>query len=643
MMKKIIYILLLSVQIAWAQTKHALVIAIADYPSETGWSSISSDKDLNVVLPVYAQQGFNKPVLLQDKKADKAGIIQAFKQLMQTVKPGDAVLIHYSGHGQQIADDNGDEPDGLDEAFVAYGAPSEYYEGYAGEKHLRDDEINDLLLDIRAKVGENGNVLMVVDACHSGTISRGVAKKRGGRAPIVPPGYNTKRSNDKGSGFYTPKTRGTQTVLAPLVLISASSFDEENSETFDEKGEGIGSLSYAIAKAMTKCGSEHSYRKLFADVLSIMNEKVPQQTPMVEGDIDYSLFGGNYIQQQKYYTVKSYSADKLVMNGGQLTGVKVGTKIGFYQAGTMSIKNAHVIATGIVVKNNAFESDIKLDVNVIGKSSVDLWGFIIEENLEMNAIKCNISRIKTKSIQQILQQKFAEGQIVITTGVADILITEEEGYLKLSRFSDGIIIDSVLITGQDPSVQIEKIIQQYAQFRYIRELKSSMSGMASIELIRCDVNGNIIEEKSKASQFAIRAGESMRVKVINRSNQKLYYNIIDIQPDGKMNAVAPKEDEQTIKHATQYVLDPKSDIILPYRIDIAPPYGNEVFKIFASTEPFNLVPYINVNTQVATRGSSKSISQAFKKSDISTRGASVNKTVAEPELYTGEVVFKITP
>jgi hypothetical protein len=55
------------------------------------------------------------------------------------------------------------------------------------------------------------------------------------------------------------------------------------------------------------------------------------------------------------------------------------------------------------------------------------------------------------------------------------------------------------------------------------------------------------------------------------------------------------------------------------------------------------VPYINVNTQVATRGSSKSISQAFKKSDISTRGASVNKTEAEPELYTGEVVFKITP
>lgn len=89
-----------------------------------------------------------------------------------------------------MADDNGDETDGLDEALIPYDAPRRYQKGvYVGEKHLRDDELGSLLDDIRKKTGDKGTVTLALDACHSGTADR-----------------------DKGDDVYV---RGTSYVFAP--------------------------------------------------------------------------------------------------------------------------------------------------------------------------------------------------------------------------------------------------------------------------------------------------------------------------------------------------------------------------------------------------------------------------------------------
>ena len=68
--------------------------------------------------------------------------MKALDALLAKINPGDIVYIHYSGHGQQIADwDAKDYPnvkyiakdegeDGYDEALALYNAPMEYFEGY---------------------------------------------------------------------------------------------------------------------------------------------------------------------------------------------------------------------------------------------------------------------------------------------------------------------------------------------------------------------------------------------------------------------------------------------------------------------------------------------------------------------------------
>ena len=133
-----------------AQTKHALVCAIGDYPVyETdpcsGWSKINGDNDIPFVLDILYANGFQQPniAVLKNEEATFNGIKMAFKRLLKAVACGDVVYIHFSGHGQLITDLDGDEESGLDESMIPYDARRIYRQGvYEGENHLVDDTLN---------------------------------------------------------------------------------------------------------------------------------------------------------------------------------------------------------------------------------------------------------------------------------------------------------------------------------------------------------------------------------------------------------------------------------------------------------------------------------------------------------------------
>lgn len=167
----IVGLLFLSVSIT-AQTKRALVIGIGEQ-KDKNWAKINGDKDVPYVHQMLHDAGYRDVRTLVNSQATKSGIVAAFKKLSSQCSVGDVVYIHFSGHGQLVTDVNGDEEDGWDEAWIPYDAYKKYCKEDKGEKHLVDDEINVLLTAIKNKIGEQGKLLVVVDACHSGDSSRG--------------------------------------------------------------------------------------------------------------------------------------------------------------------------------------------------------------------------------------------------------------------------------------------------------------------------------------------------------------------------------------------------------------------------------------------------------------------------------------
>lgn len=196
-LKRFIAVLLLTavtISVA-AQERYALLIGIGQYPEESGWSVIHGDNDVVIVNQLLLEQGFSKEniAILTNSSATKSGIMTALDELKHRASEGDIVYIHFSGHGQQVTDIDGDEVDHFDEAWIPFDAKKRYEEGvYQGQCHLIDDELNLYLNGLRARIGTKGRIVVVADACHSGSGSRGLTDEnefvRGTGEPFIIPG-----------------------------------------------------------------------------------------------------------------------------------------------------------------------------------------------------------------------------------------------------------------------------------------------------------------------------------------------------------------------------------------------------------------------------------------------------------------------
>ena len=155
-------------------TRRALVIGLGEQ-KDSNWAKINGDKDVAYINEMLMGSGYSDITTLKNDEATKARIVYAFMSLAVRCNAGDIVYVHFSGHGQMVTDVNGDEGrnDRWDEAWIQYDAYLTYCDEDRGEKHLIDDEINVLLTKIKNKIGAEGKLLVVVDACHSGDSSRG--------------------------------------------------------------------------------------------------------------------------------------------------------------------------------------------------------------------------------------------------------------------------------------------------------------------------------------------------------------------------------------------------------------------------------------------------------------------------------------
>ena len=263
-----------------AQQKYALIVAIADYPKESGWNSIHSDNDLQLLVPQFKRLGFQINTLI-DKQATKKNITQDLQDLIRQLNPGDDVCLHFSCHGQQMEDDNGDEADGLDEALIPYDARKTFQKGiYEGEKYLRDDELEKYLTCIRQKTGANGSVLVTFDACHSGTANRIEEYVEDEDAPIR--GTNVIFTSNP---FYiAPDAKHIQrknrlmqqSGLSPICIISACQPFQRNFE-IKVGSSYYGTLSYSFYTILkkTKQWDKACFPRIWKQSKSLSSKQIP--------------------------------------------------------------------------------------------------------------------------------------------------------------------------------------------------------------------------------------------------------------------------------------------------------------------------------------------------------------------------------
>ncbi len=270
-----------------AQRKRAFMVGISKYHTNgyKVWNNIHGAEDVALLTPELEKKGF-KVKALTNERATYQGILNALNSFITTSKKGDVIYLHFSCHGQPVEDGlNGmakEEKDGWDEALVPIDAGKTYnVNGYKGEKHITDDELNIYISKLRKKIGSTGMVYVAMDACHIGESSRvGLETVRGTDEALTSrPNckYNPPKSNIKHYSIEKGKD------MAPTLFIEACQSRERNTE-IRINGKEYGALSYNIwqtLKTMSSFGKNVQDFKSQIEVSTKMKGHWPRTQTLV--------------------------------------------------------------------------------------------------------------------------------------------------------------------------------------------------------------------------------------------------------------------------------------------------------------------------------------------------------------------------
>lgn len=642
--------------LAFSQNKEALIIANSNYDSETtGWGKISAYADIKYIVDALHTQGFSDEHITVIEDADKATILSSLEDLKGKLKEGYSAVIHYSGHGQQVSDKEGEEIDGLDEALVPIDAPVNAHfggEDYQGEKHITDDELGAVLNDIRTVLGEEGHLVMLMDACHSGTGSRGGTNKaRGTSAP-----YIWKDLSDKARGTSDSKFMDEdEELMAKFVLFSGSSAHQLNYETRDDEGNSVGSLSYAFAKACGELEEDYTYRQLFAKIQSIMAVKAANQDPLVEGDVDYKMFNGDIVPQTTFYLFEKKLGDlEFLIDGGYLTGLTENSVIGLYPAGISDPQDQadKLIVKGKVVNSGAIGSTIKLDEPTEIKNLKDYYIFLLEKNLDASKMTVKVDNISRGSTQLANIKKSLLNKSIFEfteSENADIILSENEGKLYVTS-SDNTWTYNDMASFSD-SLQI------YAEGSFLKKLNfDDRKYQVSVNFIPVlvelnhegipDVTDTLnIEDFTTSSGIEFPVGTSFLLEVENTGIRDAHFAILDIQPNGVVGQVLPYNNEYnpnaSILPQDCFIRRGDKRIIEGTFFQIGPPYGLETYKILAAEKPINTQAIVTSRGKTGSRSGMSSL-ELLVKDTYGTRGSTTGSFKASPSTGSAKNVhFKI--
>jgi caspase domain-containing protein/uncharacterized protein DUF4384 len=151
-----------------ASGDRALIVGIGRYRlAEANLDGI--DKDVKMAREAMRLLGFkeNQIKVLEDEQATRENIETTFRTwLIDGVGPSDRIAFYFSGHGSQMTDRDGDEPDGLDEFLVPH--DFEPVEGGDPRNVILDDTLGEWLSRIPTP-----HTYVFIDACQSGSSTRG--------------------------------------------------------------------------------------------------------------------------------------------------------------------------------------------------------------------------------------------------------------------------------------------------------------------------------------------------------------------------------------------------------------------------------------------------------------------------------------
>lgn len=216
-------------------------------------------RNMDRILAKFYPKCSQKKILMDSGETDvqpptRANILAGLDWLTRGLRPGENIYFHYSGHGGQIPDFNGDEAGGKDSCI---------YPICNGQiETISDDELRTFLVN-RVPVG--CKCFVVLDCCHSGSA---LDLRYLFQAPRY--GQLVVSQNDR-----YPKTRGS------VIFLSGCRDDQTSADTVDVKNLPSGALTNALLETWTTYGINIKFKYLLWDIREVLRKGGYAQIPQL--------------------------------------------------------------------------------------------------------------------------------------------------------------------------------------------------------------------------------------------------------------------------------------------------------------------------------------------------------------------------
>lgn len=652
-----------------APRKRALLVGISNYKrkgADDEWWNLNTELDLELLTKVLVEKFKFAPgdiVTLRDAQATKHAILGEWRKLVAQTAKGDVVFVHFSGHGDSIPDDNGDEIDGKDESLV----PFDYASKKNPANNIRDDEIGKLLGDLKQR--EPGNVTVSIDSCYSGTATRGDYVTRGGG------GGDAKPEGESPSGL-----REKSASYSKDYVFLAASNPRQLAKEIDYDKRRMGVYTFALVKALSEATPRTTYRDLFERVNDIITTKRGDQNPQFEGSPDELVFDGTAVRQERYVSVvrpvgTKASAEKAVLQTGRLLGATPKSRYAIYAAGTKDPqeKDALKLAEGEIIEVDATASVLKLDRPVAADKLSAARAFETQHFYEDAPLRVVLLRdVRRVRGGEAVASAFVHGQARGGTGLGVAEFSEagpDEGLngeaydVKVYPAGEREVRDKVVPAGfkglvmerkdgsilatvseeRDLTAEIRDALERESRFRVIKGLKDNEDPRLKIDLrivpveVKFDTKGNILSTTPKpdlarnaGGMPVFKLGDHFMLEVENQGDLDVYVTILNLRSDGTVAPGFPQ---------TKPWLPPADNLIPrgktvrippPYVFVITEPLGEESFRAIATIAPTDFSPLLDEQFIGRARGGDGAISKMLAEVGRGRTRGGENQTAHSP-------------
>ena len=147
-----------------------------------------------------------------------------------------------------------------------------------------------------------------------------------------------------------------------------------------------------------------------------------------------------------------------------------------------------------------------------------------------------------------------------------------------------------------------------------------------------------IEDLMVNGKLHVAENDYFMLKITNTGKKNTYFNIIELQPDGIITATLPQENSESRELFVKVgqSITPRNFLIAGFY----PPYGTEMYKVFATPKPINLTPIITKRSTL-TKGSMSDLEKVVLSSYGGTRGSENSSVKKKDSGSTYDLTFII--